>query len=187
MKQVFEISKAEKAPNIGPLRAGTSQGIAERYLSFEGNPKIGIWKTVECVFTTGRKLKTEFGGFMFAPVVFKPVLDNDPVLLRLLLASCELLPIIVEGREAVVSHSIKIVDCVDENSSRIKYLPDDVWIFVPDKLSPAGQICRIGQYRTAVSIIATDTNLPPEEDFYQWYHKQNYTGLRFKLLWQSDT
>ncbi len=184
MKQVFKIGKAEKAPNIGPLHPGTSQGIADDYLRFEGGAKIEIWQTVECVFATGRKLKTEFAGFMFAPVVFKPVLDNDPVLQRLLLASCELLPIVIEGREALVAHSTTKVDCVDEASSRIKYLDDDLWLFFSEKLQ-FGKIIKIAT-QPWVTIIASDSNLPPEEDFYQWYHKQGYKGLRFKLLWQGD-
>ena len=114
------------------------------------------------------------------------MLDQDKTLRKLLLASCELLPLKLDGREPFVVHSTKIVDCVDEASSRIKYLSDDVWVFFKDMLPSCGQICRLGQYRTAVTIIVTDSDLPPEEDFYQWYHKQGYTGLRFKLLWQSD-
>ncbi len=184
MKQVFRIVSGEKGPTLGPIRPGTSQGIAENYLRFEGEPKAKLWKSVECYFATGRKLKTAFANFMFDPVVFKVAIDKDPVLRKLLLNSCELLPVVAEEREAYVVHSTNIVDCVDKLSSRIKYLDDDLWLFFPEKLR-FGKIIKIAT-QPWVTIIASDSNLPPEEDFYQWYHKQGYKGLRFKLLWQSE-
>ena len=180
---VFQVINTDDAPGIGPVQSGTSQGIAKGYLEFLGVPKREIWQAVDCVFARNRKRNTTFAAFMFQPAMFSQIAEDDLVLQKILLASCELLPLRVEGREALVVHATRLLDCVDEERSKIKYLDDDTWVFLPDKVV-IGTICRI-KTQPWINIVATDSSLPPEEDFYQWYHKQGYTGLRFKLLWQS--
>ena len=183
MKQVFDIRKEEKSATLAAVLG--DQAIF-KYGSFDGTPKLSVWDPIECCFYKPRKNMTDFASFSMLPVLLSNRVQSDIVLRALLVKSCELLPLSMPTMAPIMIHSTKVDDCVDEASSRIKYLSDDVWVFFKDMLPPSGQICRLGHYRTAVTIIVTDSDLPPEEDFYQWYHKQGYTGLRFKLLWQSD-
>ena len=182
MTQIYKVRLAEKHTVLAPVLGDQAM---VKYDPFDGHPKLPIWEPVECCVYKPRKNSTDFASFWMCPVLFSDRSLADTILKRLLKESCEFLPLAMPNMTPIMIHSTKIADCLDEGSSRIEYGVEDHWIFHSDRLPPIGQICRLGGYRTVVTIIATDSDLPPEEDFYQWYHKQGYTGLRFTLLWQS--
>jgi len=122
--------------------------------------------------------------------ILTPEAQNDKNLVSLLEVNGEFLPVIVEGERLLLHNITCFSDCVDEPRSRRGPTIDGVQdiirypCFHADKV-PLGIHFRLREY-PGPRYTATDSSLPPEKDFYQWYHKQGYKGLSFRLLWDSE-
>lgn len=115
---------------------------------------------------------------------------EDRVLIKLLNRTGELLPLTIKGKPALFHNIIGYADCVDDGKSVWRDLiPGEVRAIVSpsfkvDKV-PLGLLFCIKPF-PGPEFVATDPSLSAEKDFYQWYHQQNYTGLQFKLQWDSE-
>jgi hypothetical protein len=115
---------------------------------------------------------------------------EDQAIVSLLEMNGELLPVIVDGEPLLLHNITCFSDCVDEARSKRGPTIDGVKdiirfpCFYVDEV-PLGIHFRLREY-PGPRYVATDSSLPPEKDFYQWYHKQGYKGLNFRLLWDSE-
>jgi hypothetical protein len=131
-----------------------------------------------------------FYQYASAELILTPQAQEDKILVSLLEVNGEFLPVLV-GNESLLLHNIaQFTDCLDyERSKRgptVQGVQDIIRFpcFHADKV-PLGIHFRIREY-PGPRYTATDPSLPPEKDFYQWYHKQGYKGLKFRLLWDSE-
>ena len=114
----------------------------------------------------------------------------DETLVLLLKVNGEFLPVVVDGNLLMLHNIVKFSDCIDHQRSKFGSTTGRVPAqlifpcFHADKV-PLGIHFRLREY-PGPRYVATDPSLPPEKDFYQWYHKQGYKGLKFRLLWDSE-
>lgn len=116
--------------------------------------------------------------------------QGDNILVSLLETDGEFLPVIVDGKPLSLHNITRFTECVDQERSKwgltIGNVPGRIEYprFHADKV-PLGIHFRLREFPVP-RYVATDPSLPPEKDFYQWYHKQGYKGLEFRLLWDSE-
>lgn len=116
--------------------------------------------------------------------------EQDKVLISLLEPDGEFLPVTVDGKPMRFHNITRFTDCLDDKKSRwevqIQGMPRRIShpSFIPESV-PLGRLFRLKEYPVP-RYVATDPTLPPNKDFYQWYHHQGYDGLLFKLMWDSD-
>jgi hypothetical protein len=114
----------------------------------------------------------------------------DKVLVQMLEVDGEFLPVMVDGEPMSLHNVTRFANCVDQKRSKwgatIGNVPGRIEYprFLAEKV-PLGIQFRIPEFRVP-RYVATDPSLPPEKDFYQWYHQQGYKGLKFRLLWDSE-
>lgn len=131
MTQIYKVRLAEKHTVLAPVLGDQAM---VKYDPFDGHPKLPIWEPVECCVYKPRKNSTDFASFWMCPVLFSDRSLADTILKRLLKESCEFLPLAMPSMAPIMIHSTKIVDCLDEGSSRIEYGVEDHWIFHSDRL-----------------------------------------------------
>ena len=115
---------------------------------------------------------------------------KDKVLVNLLENDGEFLPVFVDGEPLLLHNITRFANCVDQDRSKwgltIGNVPGRIECprFLVDEV-PLGILFRIREF-SRPRCIATDPKLSPEQDFFQWYHKMDYKGLEFRLLWDSE-
>lgn len=117
--------------------------------------------------------------------------EKDETLLELLKPDGEFLPVTVDGKPMRFHNITRFTDCLDYEKSQWRWdmigqVPGGISHprFIPEKV-PVGRMFRLMEY-PGPRYLATDPSLPPESDFYQWYHHHGYDGLLFKLMWDSE-
>jgi len=162
-----------------------------REICLRGKPRRSIWPSgLELEVTEPDQPRGILLQWSAGEFVLTKEAQEDQVLLHLLGADGEFLPVLVDGESLLLHNITQFADCVDEARSirglPLNGVPDIIRFpcFHANKV-PLGIHFRLREYPGA-RYIATDSSLPPEKDFYQWYHKMGYKGLKFRLLWDSD-
>lgn len=156
-----------------------------------GESRQSVWPNgFELEVTKPKKPRGIFLGWIAGEIILSHQAREDKIMMSLLEVNGEFLPVLVDGNPLILHNITCFTDCVDEKKSRRGPAVDGVQdiirfpFFQADKV-PLGIHFRIREFRGA-RYVATDPSLPPEKDFYQWYHKQGYKGLKFRLLWDSE-
>jgi hypothetical protein len=145
---------------------------------------------LELEVTKPKKPRGLFYQWGAGELVLTKMAQEDKVLVSLLQVDGEFLPVIVDGEPLLLHNMTRFSDCLDPSLSKwgptIDNVPGRIQYphFVAKKV-PLGVHFRIREYPGA-RYTATEPSLPPEKDFYQWYHQQGYKGLKFRLLWDSE-
>lgn len=157
----------------------------------KGESRLDVWPdALELTIDDRKRPRGLFFQWSASEFILTSEACNDKTLVSLLAVDGEFLPVTVDG-EPLLFHNITcFLDCVDHNRSRFKTptaaIPHQLLFpyFDVGKV-PLGIHFRLREYPGA-RYVATDPSLPPEKDFYQWYHKQGYKGLSFRLQWDSE-
>lgn len=156
-----------------------------------GKPRREIWPArLELEVTEPTRPRGIFLQWSSGEYVLTKEAQNDKVLVQILETDGEFLPVIVDDEPLLLHNITRFADCVDESRSKrglpLNGVPDIIRFpcFYTDKV-PLGIHFRLREY-PGPRYVATNSSLPPEKDFYQWYHQQGYKGLKFRLLWDSE-
>lgn len=156
-----------------------------------GESRQDVWPDLlELEVTKPKKPKGLFLQWIAGELILTHKAQEDETLVSLLEDDGEFLPVIVDDEQLLLHNITRFTDCVNEERSKrgtaINGVQDIIRFpcFHADKV-PLGIHFRIREFRR-VRYVATDPSLPPEKDFYQWYHQQGYKGLKFRLLWDSE-
>lgn len=160
-------------------------------ICIKGRSRLEIWPaSLELEVTEPTQPRGLFFQWGSGEFVLTEAAQEDQVLVRLLESDGEFLPVIVDGVPLLLHNITRFTDCVDQERSKwgptIGSVPGRIECprFLANKV-PLGIQFRIPEFRVP-RYVATDPSLPPEKDFYQWYHQQGYKGLKFRLLWDSE-
>jgi len=157
----------------------------------EGKSRVGIWPdNLEFEIEKPNRPRGIFFQWSSSELILTCEAQADEKLVSLLTVNGEFLPVRVEGEQLQLHNIISFSDCVDHTRSRFKAptvaIPHQLlYPFFDSSKVPLGVHFRLREY-PGPRYVATDPSLPPEKDFYQWYHKQGYKGLEFRLLWDSE-
>ncbi len=155
-----------------------------------GVPLAACWRTLALM---SYKPKRPFGLFIDirgGDFILTKQAEKDQVLLDLLEPDGEFLPVTVDGKPMRFHNITRFTDCLDYEKShweeQVRAIPRRITHprFNPEKV-PIGTMFRLMEY-PGPRYIATDPTVAPTADLYQWYHHQGYSGLLFKLMWDSD-
>jgi hypothetical protein len=156
-----------------------------------GKSRRQVWPTqLELEVTKPKWPKGVFHQWVSGELILTPKAQEDQTMVSLLEVDGEFLPVIVDGKPLLLHNITRFADCVDEKRSKRGPTIDGVQdiirfpCFHAAKV-PLGIHFRLREY-PGPRYVATDPSLPPEKDFYQWYHQQDYKGLKFRLLWDSE-
>lgn len=157
-----------------------------------GESRVDVWPDkLEFEVTKPRRPRGVFFQWSSGELILTLEAQNDKTLVSLLEVNGEFLPVVVNGEPLLLHNITCFSDCVDHKRSRF----DPATPGIPAQLLfpyfdvakvPLGIHFRLREY-PGPRYTVTDPSLPPEKDFYQWYHKQGYKGLTFRLLWDSET
>lgn len=157
----------------------------------KGESRLEVWPdALQLTIGDRKRPRGLFFQWSAGEYILTPEAQDDQTLVSLLEVNGEFLPVTVDG-EPLLFHNITCFsDCVDHNRSRFKTptaaIPHQLLFPYFDVAKvPLGIHFRLREYPGA-RYVATDSSLPPEKDFYQWYHQQGYKGLTFRLLWDSE-
>ena len=167
----------------------------DRYLDTScvllGESRQDAWPDLlELEVTKPKKPKGLFLQWIAGELILTHKAQEDETLVSLLENDGEFLPVIVDDEQLLLHNITRFTDCVNEERSKrgpaINGVQDIIRFpcFHADKV-PLGIHFRLREY-PGPRYVATDPSLPPEKDFYQWYHQQGYKGLKFRLLWDSE-
>ena len=156
-----------------------------------GESRQPVWPPkVELEVTKPKRPKGIFFQWVSGELILTPKAQEDKMLVSLLEVHGEFLPVSVDNEPLLLHNINQFTDCLDYERSRrgptIQGVQDIIRFpcFHADKV-PLGIHFRLREY-PGPRYTASDPSLPPEKDFYQWYHQQGYKGLKFRLLWDSD-
>lgn len=157
----------------------------------DGESRLEVWpEHLELEVTKPKKPRGIFYEWGLGELILTRQAEEDKILVSLLQVDGEFLPVVVDGEPLLLHNITRFADCVDESCSKRGPTIDGVRdiirypCFHAAKV-PLGIHFRLREY-PGPRYVATDPSLPPEKDFCQWYHKQGYKGLKFRLLWDSE-
>lgn len=156
-----------------------------------GESRFGVWpESLELEVTKPKKPRGVFQQWSGGELILTHKAQEDQTMVSLLEVDGEFLPVIVDGEPLLLHNITRFADCVDEKRSKRGPTIDGVQDIIRfpcfhADMVPLGIHFRLREY-PGPRYVATDPNLPPEKDFYQWYHQQDYKGLKFRILWDSE-
>jgi hypothetical protein len=156
-----------------------------------GVPLTDCWRTLALKSYKPKRPTGLFIQISLGEFILTKQAEKDETLLELLKPDGEFLPVTVDGKPMRFHNVTRFTDCLDYEKSQWRWdmigqVPGGISHprFIPEKV-PVGRMFRLMEY-PGPRYLATDPSLPPESDFYQWYHHQGYDGLLFKLMWDSE-
>lgn len=157
----------------------------------KGISRLDVWpESLELEVTKPRWPKGIFFQWSASELILTRKAQEDETLVSLLEIDGEFLPVVVDGDPLQLHNITRFSDCVDHQRSRFgpttgRVAPQLTYPSFDNAKVPLGIHFRLREY-PGPRYVATDPSLPPEKDFHQWYHKQRYKGLKFRLLWDSE-
>ena len=148
------------------------------------------WTPVPCF---PQNPMTEAGDFFTAGTIglfgVSDRVFEDETARKLLQEAGELLPLVVSEESRTVfcyritSKGLRHEVLDNERSVTENYFKLQL-VFFPDRLRSGGCFNLPGE----IDVFAVhDPSLPPDRDFFQWYHLKGYTGLKFEQMWREDS
>jgi hypothetical protein len=179
--------------DVDRLRSATTINWQDRSdeMTRYGVPLAACWRTLALKSYKSKRPTGLFIQISLGEFILTKQAEKDETLLELLKPDGEFLPVTVDGKPMRFHNITRFTDCLDYEKSQWRWdmigqVPGGISHprFIPEKV-PVGRMFRLMEY-PGPRYLATDPSLPPESDFYQWYHHQGYDGLLFKLMWDSE-
>jgi len=156
-----------------------------------GKSRLEVWpEKLSATIAESKRPEGIFLQWSASDFVLTSQAECDEVLIKLLENDGEFLPVFVDGELRRLHNITRFYECVDQERSKWGITIGDVPgriekpRFIKDAV-PLGIQFRLREFPVP-RYVATDVSLPPEKDFYQWYHLRGYKGIKFRLLWDSD-
>lgn len=156
-------------------------------LNFDCAPKLQEWPGLEWYVFNPKALKTNF--FTISPGAFvfdRSVYDSD--MFAILEAAGEILPIVADDAELFVLNVLQCYNVLDKEHTSWDFYENGDKRFIQEYRFLTHRFGESSVFKikeTSNAEILTYTGLGVREEFKTLYDEFNFTGLRFKLLYQE--